>query len=140
MRDLTKWLDSCFDREDERAPARAFVFGAILASVAAAISSIAVDATNWRMLLILIAGATIVGGGCGAMFAAPPLRFRRMCALGFDLWGLVPLKFFVGLGLLVAIPLAFSFFVGILACIAACDAVVSWVKSVRDHEVVNTER
>jgi len=118
MRDLSDWLESCFDAEDYHAPVRAFVFGAVTTSIAAAISSLAVDPGDWKMLAALLTGAIFLGGGCAAMFALPPEKFGRLCWHAFELFGFVPLTIVGGVGAAFGL-LAFSLFVSILAALAA---------------------
>ena len=127
MSGLSDWLDSCFDQSSEHAPVRAFLFGAVITSVAATIASLASDPHDWRLLVALLGGAIVLGGGCFAMFALPPERFRRLCSLGFDCFTHLPaLKTLLGVVSLPVILIAFSIHVGILALLAALH-VAYWV-------------
>ena len=116
---MSEWLDSCFDHDDESAPVRAFIFGGTLSSIAAATSALAVDPTDWRLLLWMVGAFAFFGGGCGAMFALPPEKFARLCSFSFDLFGFLPLKLFLGIGIFPFVLIGFSLFVAILAGISA---------------------
>jgi hypothetical protein len=96
MSELSQWLDSCFDRSDDRAPLRAFVLGSLVISVVMVICCVAVDPTDFRMLIALVTGAVFFGGGCSAMFALQPNQFRRIWKLAIHLWPIVlPLNMFI---------------------------------------------
>ena len=123
MPNLSEWLESCFNENDHRAPIRAFVFGALIASIAATISSLAVDPRDMKMLASLFAGAVFFGGGCGAMFALPTEKFRHLFLIGFDLFSFLPLKVVFGIGLFPFVLFASSMFVAILAAIATLQVV-----------------
>jgi hypothetical protein len=119
MRDLSDWLDSCFDQSDDFAPVRAYIFGAILTSVPAVITALVVDPRDFQLLASLLAGAVLLGGGSAAMFAFPPGRFCRLCILGLELNLLLPLRKLAGPGWTIFILSAFGLFVAIIAAASA---------------------
>lgn len=115
---MSEWLDSCFDRNDDRAPVRAFVFGAAICLTATLISSIIVDPWDWQVHACSAAGSLLIGGGCGAMFALPSHRFGLLCLFSFEVFCIVPMGALLDMNPFYYVVGSTSFFV----CITASSA------------------
>jgi hypothetical protein len=116
---ISKWLDSCFDQSDERAPMRAFLFGAGMMAIVSTVCVVATDPTDFRMLVVFLIGGSILGGGCSAMFVLPTQMFVRNCCFSLELCTFIPLKILIGVGLIPFVFIAFALFVGIMAVVTA---------------------
>lgn len=106
MTNRSDWLDRCFDQSDQRAPSRAFAFGAISMSVLMVFISVVVDPTDLQLFVLLLSVGVFLGGGCAAMFALPHHQFRRIWKLSFHIWPIVvPFNIFFVRGSVVLIAI-----------------------------------